>query len=203
MFIKRFLAVAAVAVLSVLGVASNASASTPSCVKDGFCGTLQHSPDGNVLDVWHQLSRPNTPVIAFQNAGNDKATDIVARQPAFGPMAGLSGPGGPVKSFEYSPNDVGSNLCFSDPGPGYGAVDHIVLRPCNNSRWQVFVPYQDPKTGQFSWRNAATNQFVAFNGYRQEITSVKDGAVGTPGNNVPSFDSTQLWAWVQAPAAAS
>lgn len=200
---NRFLAVAALAVLPVLGLVSNANASTPPCVKDGFCGTLQHSPDGNVLDVWHQLSRVNTPIVAFQNSGTDKATDVVARQPSFGPMAGKVGPGGPVKTFEYSPNDVGSKLCFSDPGPGYGAVDHIVERPCNNSRWQVFIPYLDPTSGLISWKNAATNQFVTFAGYRNGITSVKDGAVGTPGNNAPSYDNSQLWAFVQAPPVSS
>jgi len=176
-----------------LGLALPASASTPGCVSNGFCGTQQHAGDGLVMDVFHASATSNNKLIAFPN-GNDQGTDFINEHPTSGPgVNDLS-----VKEFKFAPGGISSGLCASDPGPGYGTTDLIVLRPCNDSSFQTWKPYQDPATGAFSWRNLSSHQFLTSNGLRGQLTDVKDGAVSTPGNNQPTFTQSQLWTFVQA-----
>jgi hypothetical protein len=173
-----------------------ASASTTTCVANGFCGNQANFHDGLVFDVLHQVAKSNNKVIAYTN-GVDKATDIIADHPSNGPTANLSAQ---IKEFKYAPNNVPSGLCLSDPGPGYGATDLLVLRPCNGSRFQTWTPIQNGDTSYYSWRNMASNQFITDNGLRVQLTDVKDGSVGNVNNNQPTGAESQLWTFVQAPA---
>ena len=172
-----------------------ASAVTPGCASNGFCGTQKNLMDGNVFDVFHASATVNNKGISFTDSATDQATDFINYHPTSGP--GVNNPA--VKAFEYAPNGVRSGLCLSDPGPGFGAVDLIVLRVCNNSSYQTWLPYQDPSnTSYYSWRNLASHQFITSGGLRAQLTDVKDGSVGLPDNNVPSFAHNQDWTFTQS-----
>lgn len=186
---------ALVTALGGLGLA--AQASTPGCIANGFCGTQQHHGDGLVVDVFHGAATVNNKLISYPN-GNDRATDFINYHPSSGPGVNISA----AKAFHYAPNGNPSGLCLSDPGPGFGTIDLIVLRPCNNSKFQVWVPTASAVSGYYSWKNLATNQFLTSNGLRAQLTDVKDGTVGDPSNNVPDGRESQLWQFVQLPAAA-
>jgi len=190
---------AAAALVTFLGgLGQAAQASTPGCVSNGFCGTQQHHGDGLVVDVFHASATVGNKLISFPN-GDDRATDFINYHPASGPAANISG----AKAFAYAPNGNPSGLCLSDPGPGFGTADLIVLRPCNNSKFQVWVPTASESVdGYFSWGNLASHQFLTSNGLRAQLTDVKDGTVGDPSNNVPDGRDSQLWKFVQLPAAA-
>jgi hypothetical protein len=176
-------------------LASQAQAVTPGCASDGFCGTQKNFHDGLVFDVYHGVAASNNKVITFSDSVTDKATDYINYHPSSGPAANVPS----VKAFEFAPGGDPSGFCLSDPGPGYGTVDRIVLRPCNNSRFQTFKPFQDSvHTDYYSWRNMASNQFITDNGLRGQLTTVKDGHVGDPGNNQPTGDVSQLWIFTQS-----
>lgn len=182
------------AALGIAVAALPAQAVTPGCAANGFCGTQQHYGDGLVFDVFHQAATVNNKVISYSNSTTDKATDFINYHPTSGPGVNDTS----VKAFKYAPGGVSSHLCLSDPGPGFGTVDLIVLRHCNGSGYQTWKPYLDPVTGFYSWRNLASHQFITSNGFRGQLTDVKDGNVGTPGNNQPTFDHSQLWQFTQS-----
>jgi hypothetical protein len=194
--IKRIIGGSIIVAAGVLGLSLSASASTPGCIDNGFCGNQVNYHDGLVFDVFHQAEKSNTPVIAYSNSGSDKATDFINYHPTSGPGANDAS----VKAFEYAPDGIPSALCLSDPGPGFGTADKIVLRPCNNSKFQTWRPTESTvHSGYFAWSNLSSNQYITDNGLRGQLTDVKDGSVGSPTNNKFNGRHDQLWQFVQQP----
>lgn len=194
---RRYFALAAgVAVAGGLALAAPAQAVTPGCAANGFCGTQKNLMDGLVTDNFQQRHASNNKQISFGNSVTDPGVDYIAFHPTSGPGAGTPS----AKDFEWSPQGVKSGFCMSDPGPGFGAADLIVLRPCNDSAFQTWVPTEDPdNSGWFAWRNVSSHQFLQSDGLRTQLTDVKDGTVGHADNNQPIPGRTdQDWQFTQA-----
>jgi hypothetical protein len=88
------------------------------------------------------------------------------------------------KEFVAAANGVpvvvnGSNLCISDPDDSsLGAKqDALVLRNCNNSKFQLFDP-SDLGTGYFTWTNVNSSKQIKSNGQSSQLTGVTTSTTG-------------------------
>lgn len=157
-------AVAPVAVAGALAVSvAPASASTAlvrpeasyGCVNNdgGYCGSLEFSaPAGQVFNVYHGGQGARGQKITEWALSDAVNTDFYAQN-----YNGLSGSGGPDKTFEYAPAGVRSGWCISFPSTAMGSG--AVLRRCNEGIWQTFRPiYVD---GTFvAWKNLASGYVI-------------------------------------------
>ena len=140
-----------------------------------------------------------TAVTAYNNADVLAVTSGAYDAPVVAGAAGSASEfvvrkSGDVIVLEYAPFGFAGTpaLCVSDPGPGYGAADVIELRDCNGSIFQQFTEFSDGN-GYVSLRDNATHQFITDEGQGVGVAGIKDGVVGEPGNNSPSFAADQLW----------
>ena len=136
---------AGVAVTSVIGL-SAASVATASVKPDSSigcrvndasngCGTQQEDNTNLVWAVPSGTPKSGTPVVLqqFSNARSDQDFEMVN-------INGLSSTngGGPDKRFQLAENGDKTGLCISDTNNR--AYNKLILRPCNSSIWQEFVP---------------------------------------------------------------
>ena len=149
------------AAISMLGLAPGigaafaapAGASTNACLaaQGTTCGTFTESPAGETprsgdngglaWDVKNQSTAYNTPLIEYPNysPGQDPGTDLTKVE-HIGPL-----PGSPSArsvrwySIVYTPSGDWTSMCVSNPDlPGMGGTN-LVLRSCNQQKWQAFL----------------------------------------------------------------
>lgn len=139
----------------------------------GYCGSLEFSaPAGQVFNVYHGGQGARGQKITEWALSDAVNTDFYAQN-----YNGLSGSGGPDKTFEYAPAGVRSGWCLSFPSTALGSG--AVLRHCNEGIWQTFKPvYVD---GTFvAWKNLASGYVITdpnydSNGAGQLIQTVYQG----------------------------
>ena len=68
-----------------------------------------------------------------------------------------------------------AGLSLSDPGPGSGALDNLVLRDTNDLGWQTFREIPTSYPGYVALQDVRTSQFVTDNGAGNQLTGVADG----------------------------
>jgi hypothetical protein len=154
--------------------AQGAQASTPGCTGGaytGYCGT--QADQGKVvvvIDSSRQSTAYNNPVIGWTNSSSDPGTDWLQL-----PYDGNAALG---VMFVFAPGGVVSNMCASDPGNS-----HVVLRTCNGSNWQRWIP----SSGTIhSWTNRATHRILTGGAVGEQL-------VTTPTTSEP--DIAQLWSF--------
>jgi hypothetical protein len=132
--------------------AQGAQASTPGCTTgtySGYCGTQANNASTDlVMSSNGQGTATDTKVIGWPNSTSDPGVDWVNL--AFG---GSSANG---VMWIYAPNGIISNMCASDPGNSL-----VVLRVCNGSNWQRWIPTAvSGQAGFFTWTNRATHKIL-------------------------------------------
>jgi hypothetical protein len=129
----------------------------------GFCGSFEFkAPADQVFNVFHGGQGARGQKITEWTASDAVNTDFYAVN-----ENGLSGSGGPDKTFEYAPNGHRSGWCISFPNTAQ--FTGAVLRHCNSSVWQTFKPlYVD---GTFvAWKNLASGFVITDPGYASNGT---------------------------------
>ena len=140
--LKRAAAVLAAAPLLALGFAGAASAGVPHARPDssygcrnydnGYCSSQEFQAPANlVFSVLNGRARKNQPIIAWTYSTSDSRQDFDARN-----ISGLTGTGGPAKTFQYAPHGQRSGYCIGDISTANN--QKLVLRHCNGSGWQDF-----------------------------------------------------------------
>lgn len=172
----RMLAAAAATVTTAALVlaAQTAQASTPGCTAGayaGYCGTqVDQGKTPVVIDSSRRSAAYNNPVIGWTNSSSDPATDWV--QLPYGGSAALG------VMFIFAPGGVISNMCAADPGDF-----HVVLRTCNGSNWQRWIP----GSGTIhTWTNRATHRWLTGGAVGNQL-------VTTPATGVPGI--AQVWSF--------
>lgn len=146
-------AIAAPVTVAALALAAQgAQASTAACVSGayaGYCGTQANNASTDlVLDSSGQGTAYNNKVIGWPNSTTDPGTDWVNLAFAGSPANGVM--------FIFAPNGIISNMCAADPGDSL-----VVLRPCNGSNWQRWIPTAvSGQAGFFTWTNRATHKIL-------------------------------------------
>jgi hypothetical protein len=143
---------APVTVAALAFAAQGAQASTAACVSGayaGYCGTQANNASTDlVLDSSGQGTAYNNKVIGWPNSTTDPGTDWVNLAFAGSPSNGVM--------FIFAPNGIISNMCAADPGDSL-----VVLRPCNGSNWQRWIPTAvSGQAGFFTWTNRATHKIL-------------------------------------------
>jgi len=155
--------------------AGTAGASTPGCTTGYmymYCGSqADEGPPVLVIDSLRQGRAYGNPVIGWPDSGTDPGTDWF--QLTYG--GGTSSAG---IMFQFTPGGSFTSMCMSDPGNGL-----VVLRPCNGSNWQRWVPSLVGTSG-YTMTNRATHRILQANGKGGQLTTVARPV--TPGQN-------QLW----------
>lgn len=175
LFTKAAAAVAVSAALALAG-AGAASASIRSAGPDssygcrtydaGFCSSQEFEAPANLaFAVLGGVAKRNQPVIAWTYSKSDSRLDFDARN-----ISGLSGSGGPAKTFQYAPNGQRSGYCIGDISSKAG--QKLVLRHCNGSGWQDFIPESSPDGFGVVWVNANSGMAITDPGFGGEGTQL-------------------------------
>ena len=125
---------------------------------NGYCSSQEFQAPANlVFAVKNGTAKQNQPVIAWTYSSSNSRLDFDARN-----VSGLNGSGGPAKTFQYAPNGQRSGYCIGDISNAAG--QKLVLRHCNGSGWQDFIPtYVD---GNYVvWVNANSGKAITDPGY--------------------------------------
>ncbi len=130
--------------------AAPAGASTSECAAalGTQCGTFTESAykaggnsGGLGWDVKGQSSAADTPLIEYKNysPGNDPGTDLTKVE-HYGTIPGSpSSASGTWYSIVYTPSGQWTSMCVSNPdNKGMGGTN-LVLRSCNQQKWQAFL----------------------------------------------------------------
>jgi hypothetical protein len=157
--------------------AQGAQASTPGCTNGayfGYCGT--QADKGSpvlVLDSAGHSTATDNHVIGWSNATSDPGTDWFQLAYAGDSSLGVM--------FVFAPNGVISGMCAADPGNS-----RVVLRACNGSNWQRWIPAQLGSTGYFTWTNRATHKILQSGAKGSQLVTVTPSAT-TSGNQQWKF----------------
>jgi hypothetical protein len=159
--------------------AQSAQASTSGCTNGAFLGYCATQADNGspvlVLDSSGQRATYDNPVIGWSNSTTDPATDwfqlAYAGDNALGVM------------FVFAPNGVISNMCAADPGNSL-----VVLRPCNGSNWQRWIPAQVGTSGFYTWTNRATHKILQSGAKGAQLVTVTQSSM-ISGNQQWKFSS--------------
>ena len=129
----------AAALLGVLlGVTGGARAATPECgaIPNGACSSWETPGGGGLdLDVYRQLTAPDTPLIVYTPTSTDPAEDFEVVPVPAGAVSVYTYAGSQTPTtqafvnIEYAPRGRPSGMCVSDIDPLPGETDE--LRPCN------------------------------------------------------------------------
>ena len=130
----------------------------------GYCGSQDLKFGHYALDVKGQRATYGNTVILWTRSNTDPAQDFIFKN-----YNGLSGTGGPDKTFEYAPNGRASGLCLSFPSETRGSGG--VLRVCNESIWQTFSPIYVDGT-YVGWQNQASGYVMEDGGFQNQGTQV-------------------------------
>lgn len=147
--------IAAAAITAAAAPATMASATTPAATSGALGAYAGDQVDGNQLavDVYRQSAKAGTPVIAWQNASTDPATD----------WAWIVPPGSyPTGSKEaiYDPSGHDTGLCLTEQGSSHW----LVLAACAGKASQVWA-YNG--TG---WTNNADGDVLTEHGHGKQLT---------------------------------
>jgi hypothetical protein len=168
-----------VTLAAVVLAAQGAQASTPGCTGGAYFGYCATQADNGspvlVLDSSGQRATYDNPVIGWTDSTSDPATDwfqlAYAGESSLGVM------------FGFAPNGVISNMCAADPGNGL-----VVLRTCNGSNWQRWIPAQVGSTGFFTWTNRATGRILQSGAKGSQLVTVSPSTT-TSGNQEWKFST--------------
>jgi hypothetical protein len=158
---------APVAPAHVAAAASNGPDSSYGCrhYDYGYCSSQEFQAPANLaFAVKAGIARKNQPIITWTYSTSDSRLDFDARN-----ISGLTGTGGPAKTFQYAPNGQRSGYCIGDISDADG--QKLVLRHCNGSGWQDFIPtYVD---GNYVvWVNANSGKAITDPGFGGEGTQL-------------------------------
>ena len=125
----------------------------------GYCSSQEFEAPANLaFAVKNGTARKNQPVIALTYSTSDSRLDFDARN-----ISGLWGTGGPAKTFQYAPHGQRSGYCIGDISDAAG--QKLVLRHCNGSGWQDFIPAASPDGVGVVWVNANSGKAITDPGY--------------------------------------
>lgn len=147
----------------------------------GFCGSQELKFGHYTLDVYQQRATSGNKVILWTRSSTDPAQDFISRN-----YNGLSGTGGPDKTFEYAPNGNPSGLCVSFPSETRGTT--ASLRPCNEGIWQTFEPIAVNGT-YVGWKNLASGFVMEDLGFGNQGTRVDQWTWNGGDNQIWKFIS--------------
>jgi len=168
-----------VTVAALVLTAQGAQASTPECLNGayhGYCATqIDNGSPALVLDNSKQREAVNNPVIGWTDSSTDPATDWFQLAYAGDNSLGVM--------FFWAPTGINLDLCMADPGDG-----HVVLRQCNGSNWQRWIPTQVGSTGFYTWTNRATHKILQSGAKGAQLVTVTQSAT-TSGNQEWKFSS--------------
>ena len=126
---------------------------------NGYCSSqVFEAPANLAFAVKNGTARKNQPVIALTYSTSDSRLDFDARN-----ISGLWGTGGPAKTFQYAPHGQRSGYCIGDISDAAG--QKLVLRHCNGSGWQDFIPAASPDGVGVVWVNANSGKAITDPGY--------------------------------------
>jgi hypothetical protein len=152
-----------VTLAAVLLAAQGAQASTPRCTSGAYFGYCATQADNGspvlVMDSARQRTTTDNRVIGWPDSASDPATDWFQL-----PYAGDNSLG---IMFVFAPNGVISNMCAADPGDS-----RVVLRRCNGSSWQRWIPTEIGSTGFFTWMNRATHRILQSGAMGSQLVTV-------------------------------
>jgi hypothetical protein len=114
-------------------------------------------------------------VIGWSDSASDPGTDWFQLNYAGDNSLGVM--------FVYAPKGVISGMCASDPGD-----NHVVLRGCNGSNWQRWIPAQVGSSGYFTWTNRATHKILQSGAKGSQLVTVTQGTT-TSGNQRWKFSN--------------
>jgi hypothetical protein len=152
-----------VTVAAVLLAAQGARAATPRCTSGAYFGYCATQADNGspvlVMDSAGQRTTTDNRVISWPDSTSDPATDWFQL-----PYGGDNSLG---VMFVFAPNGRISNMCAADPGDG-----RVVLRGCNGSNWQRWMPAEVGSTGFITWMNRATHRILQSGAKGSQLVTV-------------------------------
>jgi hypothetical protein len=166
----KIVAVTAVSGFLAVAAATAASAGNPGAkpnssygcrnYDNGYCSSqVFEAPANLAFAVKNGVAKQNQPVIAWTYSTSDSRLDFDARN-----ISGLTGSsGGPAVTFQYAPHGQRSGYCIGDISNAAG--QKLVLRHCNGSGWQDFLPAASPDGVGVVWVNANSGKAITDPGY--------------------------------------
>jgi hypothetical protein len=134
-----------------IAAATAATAATPACVKagSGLCGS-EVNASGNALTVTGKIA-VNADVVAEPDSVTSGRSDFIINQTTAD---------ADERTFELAPNNKPSGFCASQPS----GSKRVVLRACNNSRFQRWVGVNTRNTPGTQWTNVESGGKIQGNG---------------------------------------
>jgi len=168
--IRVLLAAIAVPVAMAAGVltAQGAQASTPECTNGAYFGYCATQADNGspvlVLDSAGQGTASNNRVIGWSDSNSDPGTDWFQLAYAGDNSLGVM--------FVFAPGGFITGMCAADPGD-----NHVVLRACNGSNWQRWIPTAVTGSTVFvTWTNRATHKILQSGAKGSQLVTVTQTA---------------------------
>lgn len=130
-----------------IAAAATASASTPACqaADAGNCGS-QVNAFGNAFTVTGKV-QVGAPVVSEPDSAISGRSDFISAQTTAD---------NDERTFNLAIKGIASGLCASEPTGSF----HLVLRACNNSRFQRFVGVDTRNTAGTQWTNVASGDRI-------------------------------------------